>query len=252
MFTHAITRKPGGNFAQGITSSKLGAPDYSLMLEQHAGYVDTLERLGLEVVVLDPLRDFPDAYFIEDTAIVTPEIAIITNPGAASRKGEEDSVEDILEQYRKTVRILPPGTVEGGDVLMIGRHFFIGLSERTNQEGAVQLGRILENQGYTWTSVPLPEGLHLKSSVNYVGKNTVLVTEQFAKLNIFKDYQKFALDKEEEYAANTLLLNDHLIIPKGFPSTRKKLETLGLPMVELDISEARKMDGGLTCMSLRF
>ena len=252
MFTHAITRKPGSNFAQGITNSKLGAPDYSLMLEQHAGYVDTLERLGLEVVVLDPLRDFPDAYFIEDTAIVTPEIAIITNPGAASRKGEEDSVEDILGQYRKTVRILPPGTVEGGDFLMIGRHFFIGLSERTNQEGAVQLGRILENQGYTWTSVPLPEGLHLKSGVNYVGKNTVLVTGQFANLNIFKYYQKFVLDKEEEYAANTLLLNDHLIMPKGFPSTRKKLETLGLPMIELDISEARKMDGGLTCMSLRF
>jgi dimethylargininase len=251
MVTVAITRKPGRNFAQGITSSDLGPPDYSLMLEQHRAYVATLQKLGIEVIVLEALDDFPDAYFVEDTAIVTEETAIITRPGAASRRGEEDAILPVLRRFRNVERILPPATLEGGDVLRIENNFFVGISERTNQEGAEQLTRILGAQGKSCTAVPLLQGLHLKSSVNYVGKDTLLVTEDFATHPVFEGYQKFVLDRGEVYAANTLLVNDHLITPTGFPSTRKKLNTLGLPVIELEVSEARKMDGGLTCMSLR-
>ena len=252
MFTHAIVRKPGDNFARGITTSNLGTPRYELMMKQHEDYIKTLRSLGLELIVLDALPDYPDAYFVEDTAVVTPDVAIITNPGNKDRQGEEDTIERALAVYRKTVRIHAPGTVDGGDVLMVGAHFFIGISERTNREGATQLGRILEEYGYTWATVCVEAGLHLKSSVNYIGKNTLLITEKFAGRDEFKGYDTIIVNKTEEYAANTLLINDSLITPKGFPNTIKKLESTGFDIIELDVSEVRKMDGGLTCMSLRF
>jgi dimethylargininase len=252
MFTHAVVRKPGGNFARGITTSNLGPPRYESMMKQHQDYIKTLRSLWLEVIVLNPLQNYPDAYFVEDTAVVTPEVAIITNPGVEDRKGEEDTIERALATYRKTVRIHAPGTVDGGDVLMVGAHFFIGISERTNREGATQLGCIFEEYGYTWATVFVETGLHLKSSVNYIGKNTLLITEQFACRDEFKDYDTIIVNKTEEYAANTLLINNNLITPKGFPNTIKKLEATGLDIIELDVSEVRKMDGGLTCMSLRF
>ncbi len=252
MFTHAIARQPGENFAQGLTTSNLGTPSYELLLKQHRAYVETLRSLGLELVLLEAQPDYPDAHFVEDTAVVTPDVAVITNPGARARQGEEDSIEPVLARYRPTVRIQPPGTVDGGDVLMVGAHFFIGVSERTNQEGAEQLGRILQEHGATWTAVPVDAGLHLKSGVNYVGKNTLLLTEEFAAMDAFGGYERIILDQAEEYAGNTLLINACLIMPQGFPATRKKLETLGLAIIELDVSEVRKMDGGLTCLSLRF
>jgi len=252
MFTHAIVRKPGDNFARGITTSNLGTPRYELIMKQHEDYIKTLRSLGLELIVLKPLPDYPDAYFVEDTAVVTPEVAIITNPGVEVRKGEEDTIERALATFRKTVRIHAPGTVDGGDVLMVGAHFFIGISERTNREGATQLGCIFEEYGYTWAMVCVQAGLHLKSSVNYIGRNTLLITEKFAHHNEFKDCDTIIVEKTEEYAANTLLINNSLITPKGFPNTIKKLEATGLDIIELDVSEVRKMDGGLTCMSLRF
>ena len=252
MFTHAIVRKPGDDFAHGITTSNLGPPHYELMMKQHEDYINTLRSLGLQLIVLNPLPDYPDAYFVEDTAVVTPDVAVITNPGVEGRKGEEDTIEGVLATYRKTVRIHAPGTVDGGDVLMVGAHFFIGISERTNREGAKQLGCILEEYGYTWTTILVEADLHLKSSVNYIGQNTLLITERFAGRDEFKGYDTIIVDKTEEYAANTLLINNSLIIPRGFPNTMKKLESTGFHIIELDVSEVRKMDGGLTCMSLRF
>jgi len=252
MFTYAIVRKPGDDFARGITTSNFGTPRYELIIKQHEDYIKTLRSLGLELIVLNALPDYPDAYFVEDTAVVTPEVAIITNPGIEVRKGEEDTIERALAIFRKTVRIHAPGTVDGGDVLMVGAHFFIGISERTNREGAKQLRYILEEYGYTWATVCVEAGLHLKSSVNYIGKNTLLITEQFVGRDEFKGYDTIIVDKTEEYAANTLLINNSLITPKGFPNTIKKLEATGLGIIELDVSEVRKMDGGLTCMSLRF
>jgi dimethylargininase len=252
IFTHAIVRKPGDDFFRGITTSNLGIPSYELILKQHENYINTLRSLGIEVIVLNSLKDYPDAYFVEDTAVITPDIAIITNLGAEDRKGEKDTIEQALARYRKTVHIRAPGTVEGGDVLLMDSHCFIGISERTNREGSKQLGCILEEYGYTWVHVYVEAGLHLKSSINYIGNNTLLITEQFADRDEFKGYDKIIVNKEEEYAANTLLINNSLIAPEGFPDTIKKLESIGFDIIKLDISEVRKMDGGLTCMSLRF
>jgi len=253
MFTQAIARKPGKNFARGLTTTvSVTPPRYELLRQQHETYLETLKSCGLEVTILDPLPDYPDAYFVEDTAVVTPDVAVITNPGAASRKGEEESMVPVLAGFRKIKRILTPGTVDGGDVLQVGSHFFIGLSERTNQAGAAQLGRILESFGNTWATVEVGAGLHFKSSVNYVGQNTLLVTPDFAEHAKLRGYDKIVLQNAEAYAANTLLVNEHLLSPAGFPATRQKLEVLGFRIIELETSEVRKMDGGLTCMSIRF
>lgn len=251
-FRHAIVRTPGPDFAQGITTAGLGQPIYALMLAQHAAYVTALETLGLKVLTLDPLPGYPDAYFVEDVAVVTPELAVITRPGALARRGEEDAVQPVLARYMETARIQPPGTLDGGDVLLIDRHFFVGISGRTNREGADQLGRVLGAHGYTWTAVEVGAGLHLKSGVNYVGEGTLLVTGEFASRDVFGDYNKIVVEPAESYAANTLLVNNRLIAPQGFPHTHAQLTSLGFEIIELDVSEARKLDGGLTCMSLRF
>jgi len=253
MFRQAITRKPGENFAQGITTTlSSDPPKYELILKQHKSYLETLNAIGLDIIQLEPLPGFPDAYFVEDTAVVTGDVAVITNPGAESRKGEEDSIAAVLARFRQTARIQAPGTLDGGDVLQIGTHFFIGLSERTNTEGAEQLGRILEKFGNTWTTIPVGAGLHFKSSVNYVGKNTILVTEEFADHEKLTGFDLIVVNNSEAYAANTLWVNDYLLTPKGYPDTRQKLKKLKSEIIELDTSEIRKMDGGLTCMSIRF
>jgi dimethylargininase len=253
MFTHAIARKPGPNFAEGLTTATNDEPpDYAALIDQHKKYISTLESIGLEVILLDALTDHPDAYFVEDTAVVADNVAVITNPGAHPRKGEEDTIAAVMSKYRKLEKIQPPGTVDGGDILQVDKHFFIGVSERTNHEGAGQLGHILKRYGYTYTTVSVGEGLHFKSSVNFVGNNTLLATEDFADNDQFKGYDTIVVDGQESYAANTLFINDHLLVPRGYPNTRKKLEVLGFNIIELDTSEVRKMDGGLTCMSIRF
>ena len=253
MFTQAIARTPGKNFALGLTTAADGKPpQYQLLLKQHAAYIETLESCGLEVTLLDALPDYPDAYFVEDTAVVTPDVAVITHPGATARQGEEESMLPVLSKFRKIERILAPGTADGGDVLQVDNHFFIGLSERTNKAGARQLGHILERFGSTWSMVEVGAGLHFKSSVNYVGKNTLLVTADFAARPQLDGYEKIVVKKAEAYAANTLLVNERLLTPAGYPATRKQLEALGFEIIELDTSEVRKMDGGLTCLSIRF
>lgn len=252
MFAHALTRKPGKNFIQGLTTANLGPPNYELILKQHAAYVDALKAIGIDVIELDPLPDYPDAHFVEDTAVVIPEVAVITRPGAAARQGEEESISEVLRQYREIENIKTPGTLDGGDVLMIGNHFFIGISERTNPDGAEQLGRILEKFGKTWATIQVGAGLHLKSSANYSGKNSILVTQDFAGHEALNGYDKIIVDKEAEYSANTLWINDHLLMPSGYPGTKAKFKSLGLPIIELDVSEMQKMDGGLTCLSIRF
>ena len=253
MFTQAIARKPAKNFAQGLTTTvSAKPPQYELLLKQHETYLEALKSCGLKVTLLDPLPDYPDAYFVEDTAVVTSDVAVITHPGAQARRGEEESMAPVLAGFHKIERILAPGTVDGGDVLQVDNHFFVGLSERTNKEGAGQLGRILESCGNTWATIEVGAGLHFKSSVNYVGKNTLLVTPDFAEREQLSGYDKIVVPKAEAYAANTLLVNEHLLIPAGFPLTRQKLEILGFEIIELETSEVRKMDGGLTCMSIRF
>jgi dimethylargininase len=252
-YNYAIARTPGDNFASGLTTAELGQPDYHTMLRQHRAYVQALRSLGLEVTVLDPLPDFPDAYFVEDPAVVFDEAAIITRPGAEERRGEAEAIEMDVAKFRVTTRIYAPGTLDGGDVLQVGRHFFIGLSERTNREGAEQFGKIVETYGYTWSPIPVEPGkLHLKSSVAWLGEARLLVSPYLAGREELQGCELVVRDEGETYASNVLLINGSLLIPTGCPATKAKLETLGLPVIELDNSEARKMDGALSCMSLRF
>ncbi len=252
MFTHAITRLPGENFAEGLTTANLGHPEFKLILMQHQAYRQALLSLGLDVLVLPAEPAYPDAYFVEDPAIITSKIAIINHPGALSRQGEEATLEPFIRYYRPILHIESPGTVDGGDVLMVGNHFFIGLSERTNQQGAAQLARFLTDAGHTSETILVGAGLHLKSSVNFVGHNTLILTSTMADHPAFKKYEKIQVDDDESYAANTLWINDALLVPKGFPKTLARLKKLGMKIIELDVSEVQKMDGGLTCMSLRF
>jgi len=253
MFTHAIVRIPCENFATGLTTSThLGTADFELMLRQHDGYVDALRSLGLTVITLPPENEFPDAHFVEDTAVVVPEVAVVTNPGAPARNGEQQTVRPALARYKRTAFIEAPGTMDGGDVLLVDKHFFVGLSERTNAEGARQFGEIMAAHGYTMDAVPVGQGLHFKSGVNHVGGRTLLVTPDFAGLPELAGYDLLVVPEGEEYAANTLYVNGTLLTPAGFSGVRELLDGLGLPVVELEMSEVRKMDGGLTCLSLRF
>lgn len=252
MFTHAICREPGPDFANGITTSELGKPDLEKMLVQHRAYVGALRSLGLEVEVLASLPGYPDAHFVEDVAIVTPEVAIVTRPGAMPRRGEEEAITPVLARRRPLARITAPGTLDGGDVLIVGRHVLVGVSERTNADGVAQLDRILAPFGYATTPVPIAAGLHLKSDVNGLGADLLLVSAAFSNREELAPYRRLVVPAGEGYAANTLWINGTLLHPAGFPATRAELTALGMPILELDTSEARKMDGGLTCLSLRF
>jgi dimethylargininase len=251
VFERAIVRKPGANCAQGLTHAALGPPDFELLTAQHEAYVATLRSLGLAVEILPALPDYPDAYFVEDVAVITPQVAVITNPGAEARSGEEAFIVETVKKYRPLAFIEPPGKLDGGDVLQVGDQFFIGVSERTNEEGAAQLGRILEKAGYTWTTIAVAGGLHLKSDVSSIGRNTLLINEAMAELKPFAAYEKILVAREEAYAANSLLINDRVLTPKGFAVTKAKLQDAGFDIIEVETSEMQKMDGGLSCLSLR-
>ena len=252
MYRYAIVRQPGNNFHQGIKTADLGEPTFDVMIKQHGIYTETLESLGLEMILLEPLIDCPDGYFVEDTAVITPEIAIITNPGAETRRNETWSIESTLSEFREIAHITAPGTLDGGDVLEVENQFFIGISSRTNRVGADQLGNILIKLGYRWTPIEVKGGLHLKSFVNYIGENTLVTTKNYAGLEEFEPYNKIVLNPVETPAANSLWVNCHLLVPYGFSTAAEKLNATGIPIIQLDVSEAQKMDGGLTCMSLRF
>lgn len=251
-FEHAVTRKPGKTFSSGLTTASLGTPNYEKILKQHHDYVATLQSLGVEVEILPPLSDFPDAYFVEDVAVVTPHIAIITNPGAEARSGETTYIENALSKFRQLARINPPGTLDGGDVLQVGNMFYIGVSARTNEEGANQLCQILQQYGHSCMTILVSGGLHLKSDISYIGHNTMLITKSLINLDEFAQYNRILIDDAEAYAANSLLVNDHILTPKGFPQTRRKLLEAQFNIIEIETSEMQKMDGGLSCLSLRF
>jgi dimethylargininase len=252
MFNRAICRRPGPDFAQGLTTSDLGAPDFEKTLQQHDAYVQTLRDLGLIVEVLDALPGHPDACFVEDPAVIVPEVAVLTNPGADARKGEVASIGAALGAYRTCRTIEAPGTLDGGDVLIVEKTVFVGLSERTNAEGAAQLAQHFKPFGYEIITVAVGAGLHLKSSVNWAGGDNLLISDEFANNPVFKHFRHLVMHPDEVYAGNTLWINGTLITPRGFPRTLRQLQTLSKPIVELDLSEYRKMDGGLTCLSLRF
>lgn len=251
-FTHAIVRTPGPDAAEGLTTANLGRPDFPTLLKQHAAYVATLKELGLEITHLDPLPGHPDAYFVEDAALMFPELAVITRPGAAPRLAEAEAMAPTVGQFRSTHRLVAPGTLDGGDVLLVEKTVFVGLSSRTNAEGASQLASILAPHGYRVVTIPVPAGLHFKSSVTWAGGNTLVVTSVFAERPEFQSYTLVVVPDEEAYAGNVLHINGTVLMPKGFPRTQALVEAKGFKVRTLDQSEVEKMDGALTCMSLRF
>lgn len=252
-YGQAIARIPASTCAKGLTTSHLGAPDYDKTLKQFDDYIHTLLALGLTVTTLPDQAGFPDSHFVEDTAIIAPEFALITHPGAVSRRGEIHTIAPVIARHRVVMEFMSEKAhMDGGDVLMVDKQFFVGLSSRTNEAGLSELSKLAENYGYKVHAIEVSDGLHLKSIVNYVGKNTLLLNEEGIRHPAFKGFEHIVLTKEEEYAGNTLWINNNLITPKGYPDTLKKLQNLNLPITILDTSEFRKMDGGLTCLSLRF
>jgi dimethylargininase len=253
MFTHAIVRQIGRNFVNGLSTANLGRPDYDITLVQHRAYVNALQKCGVEVTILEPDDDFPDSTFVEDTAVVTNKCAVITNPGAPSRKGEIVHMRAVLSKFFETLEnIQAPGTLDGGDVLQVDNHFYIGLSTRTNLEGAKQLAEILRKYGYTSTIVPLKRFLHLKTGVAYLGNGDLVVAGEFIDSELFRDFNRIIVDSDEEYAANCIRVNDFVIMPKGYEKTKYKIRNAGYSVIELEMSEFQKLDGGLSCLSLRF
>lgn len=253
MFKNAIVRLPATTIIDGLTSANLGKPDYLKACEQHTVYVDILKKLGLIVEVLPANHIYPDSTFIEDVALCTSECAVITSPGAVSRRGETEGIHNVLSKYYDNIEsITLPETIEAGDIMMAGKHFYVGISERTNTEGADQILKILKKYGMTGSKVPLTKMLHLKSGVSYLENNTMLICGEFTNNEAFRQYNRIIVDSDESYAANSLWINRKVIVPQGFPKTKEKIEIAGYETLTLDVSEFRKVDGGLSCLSLRF
>ncbi len=256
MFKHAIVRRPCRAIVDGITSApELGKPDYELALRQHDSYITALERCGVTVTVLPADERYPDSCFVEDPAVITGKCAIITNPGAPSRNGEKDQILGAVKRFfpdDKIEYIRAPGTLEGGDVMMVGSHFYVGRSARTNAEGIRQFIAILERYGLTGSEVSLEKVLHLKTGVNYLENNNLLVSGEFVDKPDFAGFHKIVIPDEEAYAANCIWVNGTVIVPQGYPAVERAVRAVGYEVIFVDTSEFRKLDGGLSCLSLRF
>ncbi len=252
-YKKAIVRKPCMNLSHGLTTADLGKPDYHKALIQHDNYVKALMTCGLEVIMLEADPHYPDSTFVEDTALLTPPCAILTNPGASSRKGETIEISTILSKFYHNIEVIkPPGTIEGGDIMVVGSHYFIGLSKRTNQIGAQQVQDILKKYGMTASTITLENVLHLKTGVSYLEDNLILATGEFLVQEEFKKYKIIEVVAEESYAANSLWVNGTVIMPSGCPKTKTAIEFAGYDTLTVNVSEFRKLDGGISCLSLRF
>ena len=290
VFTKAIVRPPSRTFAAGLTTAGLGAPDYYRALEQHKNYCAALEECGLELVSLEADERHPDSCFVEDAAVIAQSSAayahssndllaahgqaILTRPGAPRRQGEVVSLRsELAGLFPSLYEIGPPGTLDGGDVCEAGPHFFIGLSARTNEAGARQLAEILMTYGYTSSFVDIrtlardaraaqaqdvlaltaaTSLLHLKSGVAYLGNKTLVITDTLANRVEFHGYELIRVEPGEEYAANCIEVNGRVLIAAGHARFEKKLHELGYETMALEMSEFQKMDGGLSCLSIRW
>lgn len=256
MFTRAIARKPASNFDTGLTTVSLGRPQFERVLQQYDAYCQALLDCGLKLQLLEAEERFPDSTFVEDTAVITPRGAILTRPGAESRAGEVDAIRaSVLQHFPAPMSIDVPGTVDGGDICEAEDHFFIGLSLRTNEEGAHQLAAHLAALGYTSSVIDVRSMttiLHLKSGISYIGDNTLVVMEELAENDEFSKFNRIRVSVEESYAANCVRVNDRVLVAAGFPKLTAELRARGFSPLVLDMSEFQKMDGGLSCLSLRF
>lgn len=252
-FTRAIVRKPGRSLVDGIGPAGEDKVDYEKALVQHEAYIQALKKAGLEVIELEALEAYPDSCFVEDVALLTDRMAILTNPGAPSRNGEKDHMLPQLEKlFDRVEKISSPGFLDGGDVMMVDDYFYIGLSDRTNKEGASQLLDILDSYGYKGEMVELKEMLHLKTGVNYLDKKNLMISGEFLEDDRFEDFNQLQVPEEEGYAANSLWVNGYVLVPKGYDQVRSMIEAQGYEIIGVDTSEYKKLDGGLSCLSLRF
>jgi dimethylargininase len=247
---------PGSNFDAGLTTVDFGRPDLGLVLEQHESYCDALEECGLELMVQGADLRFPDSTFVEDTAVITARGAVLMRPGAASRMGEVEAIRPtVLGFFPDALAIEAPGTVDGGDICEAGEHFFLGVSQRTNEEGARQLAAHLAGFGYASSVVDvrgMKSILHLKSGISYIGENTLVVMEEMAGRPEFAGFYPLRVSEAESYAANCVRVNERVLVAAGFPRMTEELEKKGFRPLVLEMSEFQKMDGGLSCLSLRF
>ena len=256
MFTHTIVRTPCPKVCEGITSApELGKPVYEKALEQHAKYVEALKACGVDVLVLPPMEEYPDSCFVEDVAVVNDKCALVTNPGADTRKGETAGIVAAIKKFYTEDRIgyiRAPGTLEGGDVMKCGDTYYVGLSARTNAEGFRQFAAFMGKFGFKSLGVTLNLVLHLKTGINYLENNKMLVSGEFINKPEFAEYEKIIIPEEEAYAANCIWMNGTVIVPEGYGEVLKAVKDAGYPVLTVDTSEFRKIDGGLSCLSLRF
>jgi len=226
--------------------------DLALACKQHSQYRQTLAALGYTIRLLPEEPELPDSVFVEDTAVVLEELAIITRPGAGSRREETESVARVLEEYRRLARIQAPACLDGGDVLQIGKQLFVGLSRRSSPEAIRQIQALLGGHGYAVAGVPLRDCLHLKSAVTRVAADTILINRDWVDVRAFPEMERIDVDPSEPCAANALLVAGSVIFPAAFPATRRRLERRGLDVRAIDVSELAKAEGGVTCCSLIF
>ncbi len=249
----AIVRGIPGTFQQCINDFHSGTEiDVELAKKQHQAYCGILEQLGLTLIRIETDDSLPDCCFTEDTAIVIGDSGIITNPGTPPRVAETVEIKKKLSAVKNIYQITPPATIDGGDVLKIGKKIYIGNSTRTNDEGIKQVAEIINSKGYEVITVKISNTLHLKSVCTYLGNGCVLIAEGYFDINIFSDRDIIVVPKEEEYSANCLVINGTVLIPKGYKVTKSLIETKGFTVIELDMTEIEKADGALTCLSIIF
>lgn len=253
-FSRAITRRPAPTIADGLRAEDIGNPDFDGMIAAHKAYVAALKSTGAQVIELDPLDAFPDAQFVEDTALCLPQGAVLMRPGAPSRMGEVAEMAPTLRAcYETVMEIKGPGHIEGGDILVTGREILVGRSDRTDAEGVEELAKITSEWGCKLREVFTPEGvLHFKTDCSLMDAETILATRRLDASGCFEGYRVLHVADGEEAAANAIRFNNLVLMAAGFPRTAEMLDREGYEVVEIDNTDCAKLDGGMSCLSLRF
>ena len=252
-FSRAITRRPSPTIVDGLRAEDLGNPDLEGMLAAHASYVSALKSTGAKVIELEALDAFPDSVFVEDTALCLPQGAILMRPGAPSRLGEVAEMAATIRDCFADVReIKGPGHIEGGDILVTGREILVGRSERTDAAGVAELAEITSEWGHKLREVFTPPGvLHFKTDCSLMDAETILATKRLSASGCFEGYRVLDVAEGEEAAANAIRFNNLVLFPAGFPRTAEMLDKAGYEVVEIDNKDCAKLDGGMSCLSLR-
>lgn len=249
--TIAITRKISPRFNEcEVTHIERTPIDLDVARAQHEEYVNALASLGCQVIELPEEPDLPDSVFVEDTAFILPEVAVITRPGADSRKPETESIIRALSPHRPLVHVTEPGTVDGGDVLVLGKNIYIGISTRSNDAAVRQIQELLAKYGYTVTAVEMHDCLHLKTALTKVDDKTLLINPNWVDTSHFKGFDWIEVDPSEPFAANCLPVGDGIIFPTAFPKTKQRLEQKGYKIQAVNVAELAKAEGAVTCCSL--